>query len=99
MCYNECRERGAGKMRSCPVDVIAVCSADGQIRPLRFRLEDGSRGIFRVNVDEIVSVKDIQHVGVEAQVFVCKSVFCGKEFTFELKYMIRSHSWRLNQGV
>lgn len=81
------------------MDVIAVCNADGQIRPLRFRLEDGSRGIFRVNVDEVVSVKDIQHVGVEAQVFVCKSIFCGKELTFELKYMIRSHSWRLNREL
>lgn len=87
------------KTRSCPVDVIAVCSANGDIRPLRFRVEDGTRGVFRVNIDEVVSVKDVQHVGVEAQIFLCRANFCGRAFTFELKYMIRSHSWCLSQRV
>ena len=31
----------------CPVDVISVCSADGTIRPLRFRMEDEEHQLFR----------------------------------------------------
>ena len=79
------------------MDVIAVCNADGQIRPLRFRLEDGNRGIFRINVDEVVSVKDIQHVGVEAQVFVCRARVWDRPWVLELKYLFRSHTWKLQK--
>ena len=87
------------KAKSCPVDVISVCSANGEIRPLRFRIEDGTRGVFRINIDEVVSVKDVQHVGVEAQIFLCRASFCGRDLEFELKYMIRSHSWCLKQSI
>ena len=56
--------------RSQGVDVISVCNADGQIRPLRLQLQDEQHQLLRINIDEVVSVKEITHVGVEAQVFV-----------------------------
>ena len=43
-----------------PVDVICMCSASGEIRPLRMRLEDEDRKLLRVDIDEGVSVKHIQ---------------------------------------
>ena len=45
--------------KTCPVDVISVCSASGDIRPLRLRVEDEEQGLIRVNIDEIISVKEI----------------------------------------
>ena len=30
--------------KTCPVDVISVCSASGDIRPLRLRVEDEEQG-------------------------------------------------------
>ena len=80
-------------IRNCPVDVISVCSADGQIRPLRLRLEDEEHQLLRVDIDEVISMKPVQFVGIEAQIFLCKAVVKGKEWLFELKYTIRSHSW------
>ena len=36
--------------KTCPVDVISVCSASGEIRPLRLRVEDEEQGLIRVAV-------------------------------------------------
>lgn len=82
-----------------PVDVISVCSADGQIRPLRLRFADEQNQLLRVNIEEVVSQTEIQYVGVEAVVFLCRAWVAGREWLFELKYSIRSHSWSLLRKI
>ena len=86
-------------MRNLPVDVISMCSADGQIRPLRLRMEDEEHQLLRIDIDEIVSMKPVQFVGIEAQIFLCKATVKGKEWLFELKYTIRTHNWCLYRRV
>ena len=83
----------------CPIDVISVCSASGEIRPLRFRMEDEAHQLVCVNIDEVISSKTIQYVGIEAQVFLCRATVKGKQWLFELKYTIRSHNWCLHRRV
>lgn len=80
-------------MSNQPIDVISVCSANGDIRPLRLRMEDEQHQLLRVDIDEIISVRPIQFVGIEAQIFLCKAQVAGKQWLFELKYTIRTHSW------
>ncbi|MBQ8768087.1 MAG: hypothetical protein IJZ15_00320 [Oscillospiraceae bacterium] len=80
-------------MSNQPVDVISVCSASGDIRPLRLRMEDEQHQLLRVDIDEIISVRPVQFVGIEAQIFLCKAKVAGKQWLFELKYTIRTHSW------
>lgn len=87
------------EQKNCPVDVISVCSANGDIRPLRFRMEDEAHQLLRVDIGEVISVKEIQYVGIEAQVFLCRAAVRGKEWLFELKYTIRTHTWRLTRMV
>lgn len=81
------------EQRICPVDVISVCSADGQIRPLRLRMEDAERKLLRVDIDEVISVKEIQYVGIEAFVFLCRAMVQETQWLFELKYTVRTHTW------
>ena len=76
-----------------PVDVISMCSASGEIRPLRLRMEDAHHGILRIDIDEVISMKPIQFVGIEAQIFLCRATVEGKKWLFELKYTIRTHTW------
>ena len=83
----------------CPVDVICICSADGNIRPLRFRMEDEAHQLLRVDIDEVISSRKIQYVGIEAHVFLCRATVRGKESVFELKYTVRSHNWCLMRKV
>ena len=40
-----------------PVDVISLCSAAGDIRPLRLRLEDERQELRRVDVIEVVRAR------------------------------------------
>ena len=82
-----------------PVDVISMCSANGDIRPLRLRMESEEHQLLRVDIDEIVSSKYVQYVGIEAIVFLCRAMVRDKEWLFELKYTIRTHSWCLLRKV
>ncbi len=82
-----------------PVDVISMCSANGDICPLRLRMETEDHQLLRVDIDEVVSSKKIQYVGVEAYIFLCRATVEQREWLFELKYTIRSHSWRLLRKV
>lgn len=82
-----------------PVDVISVCSANGDIRPLRFRMEDEHHQLLRVDIDEVISSRQIQYVGIEAQVFLCRATVGERLWLFELKYTIRSHNWCLLRKV
>lgn len=82
-----------------PVDVIVMCSANGDIRPLRFRMENENHKLIRVDIDEIVSCKEIQYVGIEAQIFLCRATVADKKWLFELRYTIRSHNWCLLRSV
>ena len=76
-----------------PVDVISVCTASGELRPLRLRLEDENHQLLRIDIDEVVSMKPVQFVGIEAQIFLCRATVAGKKWLFELKYTIRTHTW------
>ena len=82
-----------------PVDVIAMCSANGDIQPLRFRMEDEEHKLLRIDIEEVVCSKKIQYVGIEAHVFLCRATVRGKQWLFELKYSIRSHCWCLQRKV
>ncbi len=85
--------------RNYPVDVISVCSADGQIQPLRLRLEDENRQMLRLDIQQVVKMQEIHHVGVEAQIFLCAATVAGENWLFELKYTIRSHKWCLLRRI
>ena len=82
-----------------PVDVISMCSANGDIRPLRLRMESEDHQLMRVDIDEVVSMKLVQYVGIEAHIFLCRATVRGKRWLFELKYTIRTHSWCLHRRV
>ncbi len=78
-----------------PVDVIAMYSAGGEIVPLRLRITDENRQYLRVDIDEIMSSKKVEHVGLESHIFMCRATVQGRPWQFELRYTIRNHHWSL----
>ncbi|MCD7858674.1 MAG: hypothetical protein LUH51_00680 [Firmicutes bacterium] len=80
------------------VDVLSVCTARGAIRPLRLRLDTGAEPL-RVEIDEILSEKEIAYVGVEAKIFLCRARVGGSVRTLELRYNIRAHTWSLTRAA
>ena len=87
------------EQRICPVDVISVCSAEGEIRPLRMQIKDEENQLLRINIEEVVNSKEVQFIGAEAKIFLCRATVWGKKCLFELKYSIRSHSWCLLRKI
>ena len=79
----------------CPVDVISVCRAYGEITPLRLQLCTSDQMKFRVDIREILNVRHIPYVNVEASVFLCRAKADGHEMTIELQYTFRTHTWCL----
>ncbi len=81
------------------VEVIAVCDTCGQLRPLRLRFEGPDYQLHRVDVDRVLSVREVSYVGIEALIFLCRARLEERERMLELKYTIRSHSWELLRWI
>ena len=76
-----------------PADVISLCEADGHIRPLRVRFMDEEQFYRKLDVEQILRHDEIRHTGAEAQLFLCRATVGDSCWLFELKYVLRSHSW------
>ena len=81
------------------VDVISVCTAGGEIRPLRMQMMDEEHQLLRVNIESIVRCDEVIHVGAEAKIFLCRATVWGQKWLFELKYSIRGHNWTLTRRL
>ena len=82
-----------------PVEILTVCGTDGRLQPLRFRLEDAAHQLHTVSVEQVISVKEVQYVGIEALVYLCRAKFRQRERLFELRYTVRTHRWVLMRMV
>ena len=82
-----------------PIQVISVCSADGALQPLRFRFEDEEHAMHIVNVLEVVDVRAVSYVGIEAFRYLCKAEEDGLRHLFELNYAVRAHRWALLRRI
>lgn len=95
------RKGGTGVEQLCniPVEILTVCGTDGRLQPIRFRLEDEAHQLHTVSVGQVISVKEVQYVGIEALVYLCKAEFRGRERLFELRYTVSTHRWVLLRMV
>lgn len=82
-----------------PVDVISVCSANGELRPLRLRLEDESQQMLRVDISQIIRQEQVDYVGAECITYLCRAVVEGVPWLFELRYTLRTHKWGIVKRI
>ena len=78
-----------------PIEMISVCAVDGEIRPLRFRYEDDYHKLHIVRVNEVMVAKELNYVGVQSYLYVCKAFINDREIMFELRYEVKTHRWVL----
>lgn len=81
------------------IEMICVCAADGDLTPLRFRMEDEERQLQTVSIAQILVAKPIQYAGIDAILYLCKAVWNGRERLFELRYTVKTHRWTLFRVV
>ena len=87
------------EQRNIPIQVLSCCSADGQFQPLRFRFEDEEHRLHTVQILEVVDVRNVTYVGIEAFRYLCKAEEDGTRHLYELNYAIRAHRWSLLRKV
>lgn len=86
-------------MENLPVEMISVCTVDGTITPLRFRMEDEGHMLQTIVIRQVICFKPIQYAGVDAIQYLCKAVVEDRETLFELRYTVRTHRWSLFRVV
>lgn len=85
--------------KSLPVDVICVCGADGQLRPLRLRIPNSNGQSPRMEIVDVLRTDDISYIGAEARSFLCRGKLEEGECMVELWYAIRTHIWYLARKI
>ena len=73
-----------------PLEMIAVCSPDGELSPARFRLETESGERVTVRIRQIRRREEIRLMGVESIRFDCLALLGGQLRRFELRYGVRA---------
>lgn len=81
------------------IDVIALCGADGELRPLRIRAVEETGETITGNVQQIIARKENNRISIESIIYLCRLSFDGRSVVVELKYHIRSHSWYLTRRL
>lgn len=82
-----------------PIEMIALCGLNGELRPLRFRYEDVGHHPQVVHIREIISTKESLQVGIQSFYYLCRATLQEKEQLFELRYTVKNHSWTLHRVV
>ncbi len=80
-----------------PVEMIAVCSPEGELMPARFRLEDEVGERVTVRIRQVRRREVIPYLGVESLRYECIALLGGQLRRFELRYAVRAHRWLLWQ--
>ncbi len=78
-----------------PVDMIFRATANGQIRPLRFKLQGEADGAKIVEVEQIIKTEISQLAGQMAFVFTCQSAIDQMVQLYELRYTVNNCKWVL----
>lgn len=78
-----------------PVEMIATCSPEGELRPARFRVRGKDGDMITVRIRRIRDREEIPLFGIESFRFVCTGLIADRERVFELRYNVRCHRWVL----
>jgi hypothetical protein len=77
-----------------PIEALVWMEPDGDVRPLRFRLEDEAGEMVVVRVEVLTRTEERQ-AGNPMIVYACQGQVRGRVRRFELKYEIRACKWYL----
>ncbi len=77
-----------------PIEVLAVFSANGDIRPYRFRITSEEQ-TQTIKIDRVVHVEEEKVAGIHAIHFDCRSRIDDREIMYQLRYQTQEQCWIL----
>lgn len=78
-----------------PIEVVSYTSNNGDVRPLRFRLQMDDETIKVIKVDKIIVKETEKLAGNIMLVFKCQSLIDDVMKLFEIKYDLKTCRWIL----
>ena len=78
-----------------PIEVISYTDNNGDIRPLRFRLQVDDEPLKVIKVDKVIIKETEKLAGNTMLIFKCQSFIDNVEKLFELRYEIKTCKWVL----
>lgn len=78
-----------------PIEVVSYTNNEGDIRPLRFRLQMDDETIKVIKVDKVIVKKTEKLAGNIMLVFKCQSLIDDVLKLFEIKYDLKTCRWML----
>lgn len=83
------------KVLAKPIEVISYTNGNGELRPLRLRIQLEDKTLKVIKVDKVIT-KDIEKLaGNNMIVFKCQSLIDNMEILFEIKYELNTCRWIL----
>ncbi|WP_430886323.1 hypothetical protein [Fusibacter sp. JL216-2] len=95
MSFDEGKESVVMRTNPREVEVLAIFDQSGNLRPLRFRIEDNMGERKTIKVDRIILAEVEKLAGNVMIKFRCQSVFGDQARIFELKYERDTYKWYL----
>jgi len=77
-----------------PIRMISVTDFDGNIRPIRFQVEQQEE-LITIKVDYISQQHNEKLAGIPTIIYRCQSVINNVERIYELKYELMTYKWFL----
>lgn len=78
-----------------PIEMVSYTDDKGNIKPIRFRLQNEHETVKVIKIDRIVT-KDIEKLaGNLMLVFKCQSIIDNVQRQFEIKYELQTCKWML----
>ena len=83
------------KHQDTPLQMLCFCNENGDISPVRFRLEDQNGVQHICKVRQIINIKHSELAGIDAFIFQCVVQIAKKLITVWLRYTVMSRKWVL----
>lgn len=75
-----------------PVEMISWSSADGEVKPIKFKIEDDD-GVKTIKVGQIIRVDKIKLSGKTVLCYTCTSTVDDIERLYELRFFPETMQW------
>ena len=78
-----------------PIEVVSYTDDKGDVRPLRFRIQNEDQTTKVIKIDKVITKETEKLAGNYMLVFKCQSLIDNIQRLFEIKYELQTCKWIL----
>jgi hypothetical protein len=83
------------KVYAKPIEMISYTKNNGEISPIRFRLQLEDESVKVIKIDRVITKGNEKLAGNNMIIFNCQSTIDGVQRLFEIKYELATCKWML----